>query len=316
MKTHIISLLFLLPLLSFGQTNRIFGEAVVKEINFLDEVEFINAQRLKMYYSVDTTALSEKVAIKNCCTDNVFEVTVSDSDLEKYKFVFFTAVNAEKVVQIDTILNVKQKIILDKVVFDEPGMIVKKPAIYLYPTAKEKVSVIHNFKGKILNTYPAYNDGWHVVAQPNGKLLNTADNKEYNYLFWDGEYHFPTSHYDYSDGFYVKNTETIAFLQEKLSYIGLNNTEINDFIVFWLPLLNKNKTNFIHFRINDNIDNSSVLNISPKPDTEIRVFMEFKPADFMDETDNIPEQILPKLERKGFTVVEWGGAEMENINIE
>lgn len=146
-----------------------------------------------------------------------------------------------------------------------------------------------------------------MQATPEGQLTNKSDNRIYEYLFWDGSYSFGESHYNYKSGFYVKSENTIEFLQTKLSYIGLNNKEINDFIVFWLPELSKNDENFIYFRINDNIDNSSVLDISPKPDSEIRLFMEFEKYR---NQQKLPEQILPKLTRKGFTVLEWGGAEI------
>ena len=189
----------------------------------------------------------------------------------------------------------------------------EKPAIYLYPKITQEIKVKLDFKGKIGNTYPEYKDRWTVKAEPDGKLLNKDDKRNYSYLFWDGIYNFLKTHYDYKTGFIVKRTEVVDFLQNKLSLMGLNNTEINDFIVYWLPLLNKNETNLIHFWVNDNIDNSAVMNIEPKPDTEIVVFMEFKKAD---NKQTIPEQILPKTERKGFTVVEWGGSEIGGEKIE
>lgn len=74
--------------------------------------------------------------------------------------------------------------------------------------------------------------------------------------------------------------------------------------MYWLPELNKNEENFIHFWVNDNIDNSSILNITPKPDTLLRVFMEFK--SYHGE-QKLPIQELSSTPRKGFTVVEWGG---------
>ena len=47
------------------------------------------------------------------------------------------------------------------------------------------------------------------------------------------------------------------------------------------------------------------LKVSPKPDTVIRVFMDFKP---LDKKIEIKEQKLTKQTRKGFTIVEWGGS--------
>ena len=46
------------------------------------------------------------------------------------------------------------------------------------------------------------------------------------------------------------------------------------------------------------------LDVNPKPDTEIRLIFYFKP---LDEKIDLPEPVFEKKERKGFTVVEWGG---------
>ena len=50
------------------------------------------------------------------------------------------------------------------------------------------------------------------------------------------------------------------------------------------------------------------LEISPKPDTIIRVLMEYKP---LKKYIQIEEQKLCSSERNGFTVVEWGGTEIK-----
>ena len=47
------------------------------------------------------------------------------------------------------------------------------------------------------------------------------------------------------------------------------------------------------------------MNVSPKPDTLIRIFLTIKKIDSPIE---IKEQKLEHHERKGFTVVEWGGS--------
>ena len=196
----------------------------------------------------------------------------------------------------------------NKKYFDMRRYSVGKPAIYLYPKTKTEIRVKNTFKGQVMNTYPLYKNGWNVIAEPNGILYNLDDKRSYNYLFWDGSYNFTPKHYQYENGFYVKKENNITFFQEKLELLGLNNSEINDFIVYWLPELNKNEENFIHFWINDNIDNSSVLNITPKPDTLLRVFMEFK--SYTGE-QKLPLQELPTTKRKGFTVVEWGGSNID-----
>ena len=46
------------------------------------------------------------------------------------------------------------------------------------------------------------------------------------------------------------------------------------------------------------------LEINPKPNTLIRVMMEYKPSN---KYVKLPEQKIITPERKGFVVVEWGG---------
>lgn len=103
-----------------------------------------------------------------------------------------------------------------------------------------------------------------------------------------------------------------AFLIEKLEIMGLNNLETNEFVQYWLPVLEKNEINFIHFYVNSDYDVISKNIVFPKPDTSIRIFMEFYG---LNDKIEVPEQKLPKLERKGFTLVEWGGANVsEPVN--
>ncbi len=240
-----------------------------------------------------------KLASKKCS----FQIVLSEEELKKYGFIEIRSDNYYKVVAIDAISENTIHIILQLPPKKCTG--IDKPAIYLYPETTQEIVVEHFFKGKILNTYPKYNQNWKVIAEPNGVLLNITDNRKYNYLFWDGTYTFPESHYDYKEGFYVTAENTVYFLHSTLTKIGLNETEINDFVVYWLPQLSKNDINFIHFWINDNIDNCSILTITPKPETSIRLFMEF--TKHTENTKRLPEQKLPTFERKGFTMVEWGG---------
>ena len=106
-----------------------------------------------------------------------------------------------------------------------------------------------------------------------------------------------------------------AFLQTKLAAIGLNEQEINDFVVYWLPAMNRHQNCFVHFRINDDIGGTSVLQTTPVADTVIRVFMEFSPID-PDSSPKVPQQSLPSFTRTGFTLVEWGGSEIRSGTIE
>ena len=183
-----------------------------------------------------------------------------------------------------------------------------KPAIYLYPPTTEKVSVRlgGGFKWTLAASDPSYDSthGWNVVAHPDGTLENLSDGKTYSYLFWEGKDYPLTA--DEREGFVVKGNDTREFLRDKLSAIGLTPHEYNEFIVFWLPKMEHNVYNFITF-VGKEYAESAPLIITPKPDSILRVFMAFRALDHY--KDVTPQTITP-FERKGFTVVEWGGMEI------
>ena len=204
------------------------------------------------------------------------------------------------------IVNKHKKIDVKLKVFqnNEPIM-VKKPVIYLYPEKPTDVSVKINFKGTMLTTFPKYENGWDLIAYPDGKIFDKKTNRTYNSLFWDGNY--TISEDKMKEGFVVEKSNLTAFFIEKLELIGLSSNETNDFIQYWLPILEKNETNFIHFTTNKDYETYSTNIISPVPDTSIRIMMEFCKAD---KNVLITPQKLVKTNRKGFTLVEWGGCEI------
>ncbi|WP_281817079.1 hypothetical protein [Vallitalea longa] len=179
-----------------------------------------------------------------------------------------------------------------------------KPVIYLYPEKESDIIVKINYKGNLTCTYPKYNDSWKVHAEPNGKLINYEDGKEYSYLYWEGMCDLDCR---LNKGFVVEGYKTAEFLQEKLSYMGLKPKEYNEFIVFWLPKMEQNKYNLIYFAKEEYGEIAS-LTINPKPDSIQRIHMVFKA---LNEYKCIDQQILEPFERHGFTVIEWGGTEID-----
>ena len=176
-----------------------------------------------------------------------------------------------------------------------------KPVIYIYPKEDEtKVTIAVSNPEKLTCTYPKYQNGWTVLANKNGTLMDKNGRKYYS-LYWEGKGHIRTK---FEDGFCVKGEDTAKFLEEKLEILGLNEREAEEFIIYWLPMLERNNYNLIRFMTKDEINAEMELDINPKPDTLIRIMMECKPLKFEKE---IEEQKLKKVVRQGYTVVEWGG---------
>ena len=111
-----------------------------------------------------------------------------------------------------------------------------------------------------------------------------------------------------NEGFVVKGEDSREFLEEKLAILGLNEREAEEFIVYWLPILEKNEYNYIRFASMEEINESMPLNFSVEPNSLIRVWMQFKAVD---KNYKVNEQVLEKPEREGFVAVEWGGTEIK-----
>ncbi len=175
-----------------------------------------------------------------------------------------------------------------------------KPLIYLYPTVDTKVNVKLGRSEALTSTYPKYKDSWNVLAKPDGELIDDKGRTFYG-LYWEG---YNTIDVTFEDGFVVGRDNLIPFLEEKLSILGLTEREANEFIIYWLPKLEENEYNLIRFESIDKINKDMPLIINPKPDTVIRILMEYKKAD---KDTKVKTQALVTPVRKGFTVVEWGG---------
>ena len=182
------------------------------------------------------------------------------------------------------------------------GPVSAKPVIYLYPETETQVSVSLDLEGELTCTYPAYEDGWSVTAAPDGTLTD-QNGQTYNYLYWEG---IQDTDYDFSQGFCVPGEDTAPFLEDALEQLGLTRREANEFIVYWLPMMEENPYNLIAFQTEAYTD-TATLTIEPQPDTLLRVFMAWQP---LDGPVDIEPQTLTAPARTGFTVVEWGGTEV------
>lgn len=186
-----------------------------------------------------------------------------------------------------------------------------KPVIYFYPDKKTEVSVKLDIKGPFTFTYPVYENGWNFTADPNGTLH--FDSKQYNYLFWEGKTQLLRNTISWESGELVEKENLLSFLEEKLNLMGLSSSEQQDFITYWMPRMMANQTNYVHFLFNEEFNEYANLTITPKPDHLFRVYMIWGDAENF-KSIKLKPQTIPTVNREGFCVLEWGGAELSELN--
>lgn len=200
------------------------------------------------------------------------------------------------------------RITYEKENIEKPNPETAKPVIYLYPEQETKVNVQLTFNGTLTSTYPTLPpEGWTVTAQPDGTLTD-EEGRSYRYLFWEG---VADVDWKQDSGFLVKAEDAREFLEQSLTQLGLNELEQNDFITYWLPKLEKNGESFVTFAAEQYTDNA-VLTVTPQPDSVLRVQMLISKVDDSNRAafQKLLEQELPRFEREGFVLVEWGGTDL------
>ena len=173
----------------------------------------------------------------------------------------------------------------------EKTMIVKKPAIYLYPEESSNINVQLNINGKIINDIPEYNNGWNVFVTKEGLI----DNK-YDYLFYEAKLNkisFP------EEGWIIEYNSLEGWFDEKLPILGLNEKEISQFKEYWLNSLPEADYYEIKLLDKEFLKENMNLLITPTPDTIIRLEFYFKP---ISKKISINEPIVITPKRTGFTV--------------
>ena len=204
--------------------------------------------------------------------------------------------------------------ILKKLIINT-GSVHRKPVIYLYSEKKQSVNVKLDYPGELTVTYPQYpSEGWNVVATPEGKITDPSTNRTYDYLYWEGKTDQNLNHLLQSDeGYMIRGANTISFLEEVLPKYGLNDSEMNDFITYWLPDMAENEYNHIRFLVGDECNELAGLDVTPKPTTAQRLYMIYKASD---GSTKLKTPGIQPFERKGFTVIEWGGIDLTEKNRE
>jgi hypothetical protein len=183
---------------------------------------------------------------------------------------------------------------------------IAKPVIYLYPLVSTFVDVLVKVPGKIFISDPLYPEGgWKdVLAHPDGSLLYQG--KKYKELFFESDVDKVNPP---DNGIVIAKKDLQKTLSESVTRLGLQGAEKDEFLDFWLPLLNDLDTPYVLFSILDPVEKERVdhVEITPKPDTFIGFIAYFKPLE--SKPSDLKPLELPESppERIGFTAVEWGG---------
>lgn len=185
--------------------------------------------------------------------------------------------------------------------------VVYKPIIYIYPNEDIDLEITLENMAALTYTYPKYKNKWQLHVSKNSNIYDYNTKRNYYALYWEG---IDNTIIDTTTGFVIPGDKTISFLEEKLELLGLNEYEINEFIIYWIDKLENNPYNYIHFRTTEEINNYMPLHFSKEPDTLIRIMMDYAP---LNEYITVKEQKLLEQNRSGFTIVEWGGRKI-NLN--
>ncbi len=172
---------------------------------------------------------------------------------------------------------------------------VEAPVLYLYPETETDIEVkidLHG-GGYITESEPEYNNGWSVHVTPEGIIDDS-----YEYLFYEAILSAPqNSRYGWIlDGSNLENE-----LRDLLMDCGLINREIDDFMGFWLPIVDGSPWYAVYPQDADELIS---LHITPAPDNILRVMLAIRPLEQRIKIDASPE--MKPFERGGFTAVEWG----------
>ena len=144
---------------------------------------------------------------------------------------------------------------------------------------------------------------WNTKIENNFIII---DNKLYPYIFWENYQN--TKDYRIDKGYCIKGSETISFLEDKLTYLGLDYKEKTDFITYWTPKMINNNYNIISFiglDSNDEYNQDYQLTNSLNLPTQ-RVIMIWQNSDTYIEIQ--PQELL-EFTLKDDYILEWGGIE-------
>lgn len=272
---------------------------IIFTITGLKEKDFTNPIRWSVDQKEYTTKLKELLELRTFAKAGEHDFKFWYS--KKYREIITRKIKFEAGYTYTYRLNFKET---------DREMLVRKPVIYVYPEKETNVKLNVIPKGEMVFTYPIISEkGWEFKAHPDGTLEFEQD--RFRYLFWESSQQIPIK-VSHRSGSYVDRKDVLSFLERTLTSIGLTSEEKADMITYWGPLMQRHEMVLVQFYFNEACDQFATLEISPKPQNVNRIYIVFEAVDSPSKDIMLyPPLVYPKFIRSGFTVVEWGGIEIE-----
>ena len=178
-------------------------------------------------------------------------------------------------------------------------LFVDKPAIYIYPETPGPFEVRLDLGAgvRITESLPEYGGGWSVTVSADGRIDDAHD-----YLFYELAVPRPTPP---SAGWCLDAAHLDVELVDLAARIGLNAHEAEEFVDYWSGRL-EGSAHWAACPVFDAaLDGWAALDVTPAPDVTLRAWVIFAP---LDAPIDLPVPVVPEVERRGTTVIEWGGA--------
>ena len=188
--------------------------------------------------------------------------------------------------------------IISPTILDTSQVTVKKPNIYIYPTQSIKLDVYLSFPmgGSVVQSIPQYENGWSVSLDTSGLIDN-----EYHYLFYECQV---PNLFQKEKGWIIKKENLEAFFRENLTQTGFIEPEIEDFIEYWIPILNYSSEYILYPQYSKDILPLIELTLSKQPKCMLRYF--YLIEENLKGISTLESPTIPDFNRNGFTVAEWG----------
>lgn len=190
-----------------------------------------------------------------------------------------------------------------------PQIMLEKPVIYLYSQKEEPFNLKIKTDAELKFTYPAYTNEWKGKSSANGTIQMNGSN--YPYLFWDAALSAEKLKPNWLHADQFEGSNTVIYLENRLTNLGFNEKEKTDFITYWGPRMQQMKVVQLIWMQDEQLDPIASLEISPAF-RQNRIYILFRETSaFMEQTLELKVPALKPLDRSGNYLVEWGGIEVE-----